>query len=154
MILSAILTPERIKVPLEGTTKEAVIEELVNVLDQDGCLTDSTSTLKAVLTRERSRTTGIGRGLAVPHGKSAGSPELAMAVGKTATPIDFASIDGKPVRMVMLVVSPMEKTGPHIRALARVSRIMGLDSFRRKLYKADSAEEIYDLILSQEWTSE
>ena len=146
MLLTDILTPQRIRPALAGTTKEAVIEELLDLIAADGLLTDRDRALAAILERERTRTTGIGSGLALPHGKSSGASTLAMAIGKCPAGVDFQAIDGKPVTLVMLLVSPMDKTGPHIQALARISRMMSIDAFRNKLAAAATAKEMYQLI--------
>jgi mannitol/fructose-specific phosphotransferase system IIA component (Ntr-type) len=106
--------------------------------------------LDAVLEREATRTTGIGNGLAIPHGKCAGTDHLVMAIGKADTPIDFQAIDGKPVNLIWRVSSPPDKTGRHIHALARISRLMTIDRFRSALAAAKSPQEIFDIILEQE----
>src|SRR5580700_11254261 len=150
MRLLEILKPENIKVPLEATTKNDAIAELVNLLAKNGSVTDARKVLEAVLERESTRTTGIGNGLAIPHGKCAGTKELVMAIGKAATPIDFQAIDGRPVTLIWLLTSPPDKTGPHIHALARISRLMTIDKFRQALALAKTPQEIFDVIVQQE----
>src|SRR5881394_726483 len=130
MRLTEILKPENIKVPLEAKTKNEAIAELVQVLASSGVVTDPKKVLDAVLEREATRTTGIGNGLAIPHGKCAGTKDLVMAIGKAGTPIDFQAIDGRPVSIIWMLASPPDKTGPHIHALARISRLMTIDKFR------------------------
>ena len=103
-----------------------------------------------VLDREATRTTGIGNGLAIPHGKCNGTDHLVMAIGRPATPIDFQAIVGRPVSLIWLLTSPPDKTGPHIHALARISRLMTIDRFRQALANAKTAQEIYDAIVQQE----
>jgi fructose-specific phosphotransferase system IIA component len=150
MRLLEILKPENVKVPLEATTKNDAIAELVNLLAKNGSVTDARKVLDAVLERESTRTTGIGNGLAIPHGKCAGTKELVMAIGKAATPIDFQAIDGRPVTLIWLLTSPPDKTGPHIHALARISRLMTIDKFRQNLMAAKTAQEVFDAIVKQE----
>lgn len=152
MLLTDILTPDRIKIPLESTQKEAVLAEMVDMLVAAGEVTLRDKVLQAVIEREKTRTTGIGNGLALPHGKSAGVRELTIAIGKPAVPIDFQSIDGKPVSMLFLLVSPPDKTGPHIQALAHISRLVSLDANRNKLMAASSPQEMFDLIKAMEKT--
>jgi fructose-specific phosphotransferase system IIA component len=152
MRLLEILKPENIKVPLEATTKNDAISELVNLLAKNGSVTDARKVLEAVLERESTRTTGIGNGLAIPHGKCAGTKELVMAIGKAATPIDFQAIDGRPVTLIWLLTSPPDKTGPHIHALARISRLMTIDKFRQSLMAAKTSQEVFDAIVKQEET--
>ena len=112
--------------------------KLVGVLAETGALTDRDAALDAVLKRESERTTGIGYGLAIPHGKSDGCPQLAMAAGKPAEPVDFQSLDGRPVTFVVLLVSPPDQTGPHIQALAKISRLMNIEDFRDAVTAAAS----------------
>ncbi len=150
MVLTQVLEPDCIKVPLENKEKEGAIEELVNLLDEHGLLNDKENVLKAVLTREKTRSTGIGAGIAIPHGKFKAAKELIMAVGITKDPIDFNSVDGEGVKIIILLVSPIDQTGPHIQALARISRIMLDKEFKAKLENAENAEEVYDLIKQKE----
>lgn len=150
MNLLEILSPECIKAPLQATEKRAVIDELVEVLAASGRVADSRALKEAVWTREMTRTTGIGHGLAIPHGKCTGMTSLAMAIGKPAEPLDFQAIDSQPVRLVVLLASPPDRTSDHIQALARISRLMTMDKFRQQIYEADSAPGIYDLLKSQE----
>ena len=150
MRLSDILKPIDIKVPLQSKTKSEAISELVALLADNQQITDAKKVLEAVLEREATRTTGIGNGLAIPHGKCNGTTDLVMAVGKASTPIDFGSIDGRPVTLIWLLASPNEKTGPHIHALARISRLMTIDKFRQALANAKTAQEVFDAIVTQE----
>ena len=150
MRLSDILKPQDIKIPLEAKTKTDAIAELVNLLAANGEVGDPKKVLEAVLDREATRTTGIGNGLAIPHGKCPGVENLVMAIGKTATPIDFQAIDGRPVTLIWLLGSPPDKTGQHIHALARISRLMTIDKFRQALLAAKDAQEMFDTIVKQE----
>ena len=133
MILTQILQPTCVKVPLEGKDKNAVITELVTLLDENGLIQNRETVLDAVFTRERTRSTGIGSGIAIPHGKCNAVRELVMALGIASDPIDFDSVDRKPVSIVILLVSPADQTGPHIQALARISRLMLDEDFKKAL---------------------
>jgi len=93
---------------------------------------------------------GIGSGIAIPHGKCEGVADLVMAVGIAQVPVNFDSIDQKPVSIVILLVSPADRTGPHIQALARISRLMLDEEFKAKLEKAASPEDVYQLISIKE----
>ncbi len=150
MRLTDILKPENIKVPLAATTKNDAIAELVDLLAANGQVTDPKKVLESVLERETTRTTGIGNGLAIPHGKCAGTTDLVMAIGKPAAPIDFQSIDQRPVSVIWMLASPPDKTGPHIHALARISRLMTIDKFQQALRAAKTSREVYDAIVAQE----
>jgi len=148
--LSDILTPERVRLPLPGANKEELIEGLLDVLAAEGVLSSREWARQAVLQREQTRTTGIGHGLALPHGKTAAVEDIVMAMGRTDEPVDFASVDARPVRLVILLLSPPDRTGLHIQALARISRLVSAEPLRRRLLDADSAREICDLIGQQE----
>ena len=150
MVLTQILQLECVKVPLAGTDKDSVIRELVDLLDSNKLLLDKDEVLQAVLSRENTRSTGIGSGIAIPHGKCKGVRELVMAMGVSSRGIDFQSIDGKPVYIFVLLVSPIDKTGPHIQALARISRLMLDEDFKNKLQSSASAEQLYNLISEKE----
>lgn len=150
MLLTEILTEKRIKAPLLATTKQEAISELVDLLAAQGALADREQALAAVMERERTRTTGIGNHVAIPHGKTPAAPAMAMAIGITGAPIDFASIDNRPVNLVILVVSPLDQTGPHIQALAHVSRLLSNDLFRHKLITAPTPHDAMKLIKAQE----
>lgn len=150
MNLLDILTPECIKAPLEGSDKKSVIDELVDLLAAAGKVNEPAVLKEAVWMREQTRTTGIGHGLAIPHGKSAGMTSIAMAIGKPSLPMDFQAIDAQPVRLVVLLASPPDRTSDHIQALARISRLMTMDEFRGRIYAAQTSRDIYDLLKSQE----
>lgn len=143
MEISKLITPERVRVPLKATEKYAVITELVDLIAETGGLTDRNTALNAVLKREAERTTGIGYGLAIPHGKSDGCKSLMMAAGKPAQGVDFQSLDRRPVTFVVLLISPPDQTGPHIQALAKISRLMNIEEFRNTIDKATTAEELH-----------
>lgn len=150
MMLTRILQPTCIKVPLTGTDKDAVITELVDILAENGLLQNKQAALDAVLARERTRSTGIGSGIAIPHGKTGAVRELVMALGIAQQGVDFDSVDKKPVFIVILLVSPLDQTGPHIQALARISRLMLDNDFKDALEKAPSAQAAYQLLSDHE----
>ncbi|OHB59421.1 MAG: hypothetical protein A2173_11750 [Planctomycetes bacterium RBG_13_44_8b] len=150
MLLTQILELTCVKVPLDGRDKESAIIELVELLDKNELLADKDEVLQAVLDREKTRSTGIGAGIAIPHGKCKGVKELVMALGISRQGLEFQSIDAKPVYIIALLASPIDKTGPHIQALARISRLMLDEEFKNKLQNADNAEELYKLINEKE----
>jgi fructose-specific phosphotransferase system IIA component len=150
MRLSDILKKSHIKVPMAAKNKKDAIAELVGVLAAAHELKDEKVLLNSVLERESTRTTGIGNGLAIPHGKCAGVDHLVVAIGKPETPIEFESIDGRPVSLIVLLASPPDQTGPHIQALARISRLMTVDAFRQAMRNATNADQVYDAVVAQE----
>lgn len=152
MRLSDILKIQHIKVPLAAKNKKEAISELVQVLADAKDVKDATLLLNSVLEREATRTTGIGNGLAIPHGKCAGVDHLVVAIGKPETPIDFESIDKRPVNLIVLLASPPDQTGPHIQALARISRLMNVEGFRQAMRQATNPQQVLDAVVAQEST--
>ncbi len=150
MLLTQILEVNCVRVPLEAKDKLSIITELVDLLDANKLLSDREGALNAVLMREKTRSTGIGSGIAIPHGKCKAVKELVMAIGIAAEPIEFESVDGKGVMIVILLVSPTDQTGPHIQALAKISRLMLDEEFKQSMENAASAEELYELLSGKE----
>ena len=150
MQLTEILTPERIKIPLSARTKQEAIEELLDLLVANGDVRDREPALQAVTERERTRSTGIGNGLAVPHGKCSAVDGLVMAMGVAPEGIDFQSVDGRPVTLVALLLAPVDQTGPHIQALARISRVLTTESVRRRAKTATRPAQLLKIIAEEE----
>jgi mannitol/fructose-specific phosphotransferase system IIA component (Ntr-type) len=150
MQLVEILKPDCIKVPLASTDKLGAIGELVDLLCEHGCAGDPQALKAAVAQRESTRTTGIGHGLAIPHGRAPGIQGLHMAIGRAAQPIDYQAIDGRPVSLIFLLAGPTDQTGPHIQALAKISRLMISADFRAQIMQASDARRVYDLLISKE----
>ena len=149
-MLSELLTPERVRVPLEARTKDAVLEELVGVLRDSGAVGSADDVLQAVRQREEVLSTGIGSGVAIPHGKAAAVTDLVMAAGVTPQPIDFDALDGQPVSLFFLLVGPESAAGAHVKALSRISRLVRRDTVRERLAQAASAEEFLGLLSEAE----
>ena len=143
MQLTDILDVKCVKVPLQAIEKYQAITELIDILDQAGLIKDYHTALKTVMERESVRSTGVGQGFAIPHGKCSAVDDLIMAVGKTAEPIDFVSIDKQPVNVIFLLISPPDKTGPHIQALALISRLMTDPKYRQLITDSSDAEQLY-----------
>jgi mannitol/fructose-specific phosphotransferase system IIA component (Ntr-type) len=150
MRLNSILTEDRIKIPLENLDKEKIIEEMVNLIDRSVKLNNKLQVLKAVLDREAVMSTGVGDEVAIPHAKAEGVDDIIAALGITRAPVDFKSLDEKPVRLVWLLVGPQDKTGPHLKALSRISRLMHKKDFRERLIRAASPRELIEAINSEE----
>ena len=150
MTLTQVLQTNCVKVPVEGRDKDAVITELIDLLEASGALMDRDVALDAVLTRERIQSTGTGAGIAIPHGKCNAVKEVVMAIGIAREPIEFESVDGQPVKILFLLVSPADQTGPHIQALAAISRLMINEQVRHKLEQADCADDVYRFLSDPE----
>jgi mannitol/fructose-specific phosphotransferase system IIA component (Ntr-type) len=142
VLLTDLLTPERIRIPLRAQDKEALLSELVGVV-AEGDAIDQDEVLRAVREREAVLSTGIGHGVAIPHGKSAAVSELRMAAGRVAQPVEFDALDGQPVELLFLLVGPETAAGPHIKALSRISRLVRKDEVRERLISARDAGEFF-----------
>ncbi len=152
MLLTDLLTPERIRIPLRARSKDDLLRELVQVVSDAGNAEASAEVLRAVREREAVLSTGIGNGVAVPHGKSSAVPDLRIAAGRTEQPIDFDALDGQPVSLFFLLVGPESAAGPHIKALSRISRLVRKDSVRQQLLSARSAQEFFAAMKAAEAT--
>ena len=150
MRLTDILSENRIKIPLANTEKEKVIEEMVGVIADSVKLENKAEILKAVLDREAVMSTGVGDEVAIPHGKTESLNEIIAALGITKDPIDFNSLDDKPVRLVWLLIGPQDKTGPHLKALSRISRLMHKKEFRERLIQTKTPKDPIEVIGSEE----
>lgn len=150
MKLMESLQIDCVKVPLAAGEKSAAIRELVELLAQAGLIADIEPVYQAVMDREARRSTGIGMGLAVPHAKTPLVKDLVMAVGKPAHPIDFESRDNLPANLIVLLLSPPDQTGPHIQALAAISRLIMSPHVREAIDQAETAEQLHRVITQQE----
>ncbi len=137
---------KRLIIPqLTSTTKEGVLQEMVHVLAQNETQVDEKRMLEILLERESLGSTGIGDGVAIPHGKSKDVKKLMAAFGRSVPGMDFQSMDGRPTHLFFLLVAPENSAGVHLKALARISRLMKEVAFRKRLMEAKTADDIYVL---------
>lgn len=141
-----VLSKETVALALKASTKEQVIEELVDLLVQAGRVKDRKAALKAVLERERKMSTGLQNGIAIPHGKTDTVETLVAALGIKKDGIDFDSLDKQPSTIFLLTLSPASRTGPHIQFLADISRTLHDPAVRKKVLGATTEEEVLDLL--------
>ncbi|MDR1948289.1 MAG: PTS sugar transporter subunit IIA [Spirochaetaceae bacterium] len=146
MNLKTVLTKETINLHLKGTTKEEVINELLDVLVSAKKIQDRAAAYAAVMDREQKMSTGMKHGIAIPHGKSATIHDLVACIGISDTPIDFDSLDHEPCRIFIMTLSPLEKTGPHLQFLAEISLLFKSSEKRGEILKASSPEEILRIL--------
>ena len=144
MRISNVLDKGKIKVFLRGTTKGEVIEELVDLLLQDCPAELRASVRQEVLAREAECSTGIGEEVAIPHARTDSCSELMLAFGLSQRPIDFDSIDHKPVRIVLLILCPGSLPGLQLRVLARASRLLNNPDLRARLLSATDADAVHE----------
>ena len=135
---------------LSSNNKDGALRELVRVLAQVERQVDEDRMMEILLERERLGSTGIGEGVAIPHGKSKDVKKLLASFGRSLPGLDFQSMDGKPAHLFFLLVAPENSAGIHLKALARISRLMKDQVFRKRLMEVSSAEEIYALFSEED----
>jgi len=133
-------------------TKAEALEELVNTLIKGGLKLDSAKVIEVLQQREKLGSTGIGDGLAIPHGKISSLAEIVVAFGRSKKGVDFDSLDGKPVHIFFLLLAPENSVGQHLKALARISKMLKTANFRQKLIGTESKSDLYKLIIEQNET--
>ena len=146
MSILDLISSESMVVPLPATSKQEAMDLLMDHLGSTAKLKDIEEIKHLVWARENQRSTGIGNGLAIPHGKSDSISRLMLVIGVLANPIDFDSVDGKPVKMIALLLSPTNKIAEHVQALGKISRLMNDGAFREKAYGCCDPDELFQLI--------
>lgn len=137
---------EGIIASLDADTKEGVLVELVEPIAQDNSSVDKDRLVKILIERENLGSTGIGGGIAIPHGTFEGLDHLVASFGRSPGGIDFNSMDNRPAHLFFLLVAPKNSAGEHLKALARISRLFKDPILKRDLQQAESAAEIYSLL--------
>ena len=150
MLLSELLTASRVRVPLRSQTKDDLLRELVELATAGRDDVDVDAVLESVHQREQVLSTGIGGGVAIPHGKTALAEQLIMAAGVCARPVEFDALDGEPVELLFLLIGPESAAGAHVKALSRISRLLRRESLRGQLRDAASAEEFLRIVRESE----
>lgn len=145
MKFSDYIHQENIVPDLSGQTKQEVIEELLNHMQNLGLVSNYEIALNDILVREKHLSTGLENGIAIPHAKSEGVEKLSIVFGIKNGGIDFDSLDAKPANLIFLVLSPKNTSGPHIQALALISRNLSVSKNRDSLNSAKSADEIANI---------
>jgi len=140
MRLSELINEQAIRLSLEARDKESCIKELVQVLEAAHGVNTKGEILSKVLQRESMMSTGIGNGVAIPHGKTRLLDHLVAACGVSPAGVDFDSMDGEPATLFILLVSPESLRGPHVKALANVSRLLKEESVRASLKQSGTPE--------------
>jgi len=145
-----ILAVDSIVPELKGRTKKLVLEELIDAAKQNKSDIDSDRLMKVLLERERLGSTGIGDGIAIPHGKLKDIGNLVLSFGRSIEGIDFESMDGKPVHLFFLLVAPETCAGIHLRALAKIARLLKNGTVRKRLAKVDNRNDIFSIIQQED----
>lgn len=146
MTLSDILRATAVRVPLAAADRDAAIKDLVEALALPGSLEEREQFRQAILAREKAGSTGIGRGVAIPHARTRRAAKPVLAVGRLAKPIDFAAADGQPVSLVFLLAVPESDPTSHLKTLASLSRMCSDARLLKALNRAATAEELVELV--------
>jgi fructose-specific phosphotransferase system IIA component len=147
-----ILNEQVVQTNLQGTTKDEVINAMVDLAATQDRVVDKEKLREAIFEREKIMSTGVGSGFAIPHGKTDAVTDIVAAFAVTAQPIDYQSLDDQPVRLVFLLGGRDNMVGPHIKLLSRISRLMNKEEFRKRLLEAASPREILEIFKQEEAT--
>lgn len=150
MKISEFLNKNAIKIGLQATEKEEALKELVDVLANVKDIGDKKAIVKALIDRENLGSTGIGQGIAIPHGKTDKVEELIAVLGISHKGVNFEALDGELVYIFFLLVAPKETAGPHLKALAQISRLLRDNYFCEQLRRCKTSEELFELIRREE----
>jgi PTS system nitrogen regulatory IIA component len=150
MKISEILDRDLLIPNLESKNKKGVLEELAGVLVDQGKLLDLERVVEVLLDREKLGSTGIGDGIAIPHGKIRDLGGVVASFGRSQEGVDFESIDQKPTHLFFLLVAPENSAGMHLKALARISRLLKDPTFRKKLMEAGDKDELFQIISEED----
>jgi len=145
-----LLNPSAIAPELRGTTKNEVLGELTDALLRVEDSLDRDGVIRVLQERERLGSTGIGEGVAIPHGKLKKLDRLLISFGRSREGVDFDSMDGKPAQLFFLLVAPEESVGVHLKTLARISKLLKNPAVRKRLLDAGDAEDLYGIIAEEE----
>lgn len=151
MDLKNVINRENVLVDIEGTTKEEVLKALCNQLFNTGYINDVDDFYTDVLAREEEGLTGLGKGIAIPHGKSESVINTTIAIGKTKQPIEWGSLDDKPMEVILLfAVKNSDATTTHIKLLQKVAIMLADDEFLVALQKAENEDELFGMITQRD----
>ena len=145
-----LLDLKNILTQFKSENKDDVINELVDLLKGDERVINLEDIRKCVFEREEKMSTGVGKGFAIPHGKTNSVTDIVAAFGKSETPIEYNSLDGEPVHLVFLMIGKETLLAKHIKLLSRISRLMNNEEFRKKLIQAESKESILKIFQEEE----
>lgn len=145
-----LLNPAAITADIKATDKNAVLMELTDALIQVESSLDREEVLRVLQERERLGSTGIGEGVAIPHGKLKDLKNLLISFGRSRNGVDFNSMDGKPAHLFFLLIAPEESIGVHLKTLARISKLLKSPAVRRRLLEAADGRELYSIIAEED----
>ncbi|MDX9791500.1 MAG: PTS sugar transporter subunit IIA [Candidatus Kapaibacterium sp.] len=150
MKINEILSANSVRIAYQTDSKESLLSELVTIIGKEEGIDDLSIALKDVFEREEVMSTGVGKGIALPHAKSKAVNKSVAALAILKEPIDFDSLDNEPVNIAFLLLGPENNVGLHLRLLSKVSRLMNNDSFRLQLIECKKVEDVMKLFDSME----
>jgi PTS system fructose-specific IIC component len=150
MKITDILQPSAILLNTTFATKDAALDAMIDALASGGHITKVEEARKAVFDREKIMSTGIGKGFALPHGKTNHITETVGAFMTLKEPLDFQALDQQPVNIIFMLIGRENTVGTHLRLLSRISRLMNKDSFRDSISAAEKPEQVISLFASEE----
>lgn len=150
MKVSELLNENNVLINVEAQDKYELIDKLIDVVANSGKVIDKEKVRNCVYEREKILSTGVGKGFAVPHGKTDAVTDIVLAFAITKEPLDYEALDNQPVRLVMLMVGKDSLVSSHIKLLSRISRLMNNDEFRENLLNAKSKQEILEIFRKEE----
>lgn len=147
MKLTDLLTLELIETNVQAASKESVIDEMIEKLDQAGAINSKRKFKKAIMKREKESTTGIGFSIAIPHGKSKAVTKPSVVFGLKKAGVDWESFDGTPAQLIFMIAVPEESAGnEHLKILQMLSRKLMNEEYREQLLSIETKEQAYDLL--------
>jgi PTS system nitrogen regulatory IIA component len=150
MRIAEMLDPRAVVGELRATSKREVIDELAEAVAAAHPGLAKARVVATLLDREKLGSTGVGEGIAIPHGKLPGLPGILLGFGRSLKGVHFDAIDGRPVQLLFLLLAPEESPGTHLKALARISRLLKDPPFRQRLLAAGSGDELLALIRTED----
>lgn len=147
---SSLVSEQRIILPFDVVTKTDAIEKLVHIIAQQNLITNPDEVLRCALERESKGSTGIGKGVAVPHTKGPAIKQLVVSLGICSTGIDWDAVDGEFCQIIFFMAAPVGASGPHIQSLASLAKLLKLTDLRDLILTATTSQQVYDAILQEE----
>lgn len=146
--LQSVLQPSLVQLTLNAARKDEAIKALLDIPDRQGLLKNRQEAERVVFERERAMSTGMEQGIAIPHGKTDTVDKLLVAVALKPEGLEFSALDGQPSRIFILVLSPLASTGPHLRFMAEISKILRRAEVRDAVLKAADPQALVDILVN------
>jgi fructose-specific phosphotransferase system IIA component len=146
MDINKLTNKNLVNLNLKGDTKKEVLKEMIELFEKENRITSADEFYQTILAREEEGSTGLGRGIAIPHGKSETVEELTLAVGRTEKGIDYNSLDGKPVNLIFMVADYKGYSPGYLKMVSKLVSKLRIDEYRKSLMNAESEAEVIKII--------